>query len=61
MIRRRHERVLRLCWLAELADVVDHAQSSIQKTTQRLVTGLLRACADIVLIGAGTLRATPGQ
>ena len=23
--------------------------------------GLLRACADVVLIGAGTLRATPGH
>jgi riboflavin biosynthesis pyrimidine reductase len=27
----------------------------------RFVMGLLRACADIVLIGAGTLRATPGH
>src|SRR6059058_3965143 len=25
----------------------------------RFVMGLLRACADVVLIGAGTLRATP--
>jgi riboflavin biosynthesis pyrimidine reductase len=27
----------------------------------RFVMGLLRACADVVLIGAGTLRATPGH
>ncbi len=27
----------------------------------RFVMGLLRACADMVLIGAGTLRATPGH
>src|SRR6266851_5158422 len=27
----------------------------------RFLMGLLRACADIVLIGAGTLRATPGH
>ena len=27
----------------------------------RFVMGMLRACADIVLIGAGTLRATPGH
>lgn len=27
----------------------------------RLVMGLLRACADVVLIGAGTLRATPSH
>ena len=27
----------------------------------RFVMGLLRACADTVLIGAGTLRATPGH
>src|SRR5438552_3816066 len=26
----------------------------------RFVTGLLRACADAVLIGSGTLRASPG-
>ena len=27
----------------------------------RFVMGLLRTCADVVLIGAGTLRATPGH
>jgi riboflavin biosynthesis pyrimidine reductase len=27
----------------------------------RFLMGLLRACADVVLIGAGTLRATPGH
>jgi riboflavin biosynthesis pyrimidine reductase len=27
----------------------------------RVLMGLLRACADVVLIGAGTLRATPGH
>lgn len=27
----------------------------------RFVMGLLRSCADVVLIGAGTLRATPGH
>jgi len=27
----------------------------------RFVMGLLRACADVVLIGAGTLRASPGH
>jgi riboflavin biosynthesis pyrimidine reductase len=29
-------------------------------TPHRFVTGLLRACADAVLIGSGTLRASPG-
>lgn len=29
--------------------------------TDRFVMGLLRACSDVVLIGAGTLRATPGH
>ena len=30
-----------------------------REPTDRFVMGLLRACADVVLIGAGTLRATP--
>ncbi|MEU6331806.1 dihydrofolate reductase family protein [Streptomyces sp. NPDC047049] len=30
-------------------------------SADRFVMGLLRACADAVLIGAGTLRATPGH
>ncbi len=32
-----------------------------QAPADRFVMGLLRACADVVLIGAGTLRATPGH
>ncbi|WP_405467563.1 dihydrofolate reductase family protein [Streptomyces canus] len=32
-----------------------------REPTDRFVMGLLRACADAVLIGAGTLRATPGH
>ncbi|MFI2345870.1 dihydrofolate reductase family protein [Streptomyces sp. NPDC019443] len=32
-----------------------------RKPADRFVMGLLRACADAVLIGAGTLRATPGH
>jgi hypothetical protein len=27
----------------------------------RFLMGLLRACADVVVIGAGTMRATPGH
>ncbi|MDQ0687379.1 riboflavin biosynthesis pyrimidine reductase [Streptomyces achromogenes] len=32
-----------------------------REPTDRFVMGVLRACADAVLIGAGTLRATPGH
>ncbi|MGP3925927.1 RibD family protein [Streptomyces sp. 8N616] len=32
-----------------------------REPADRFVMGLLRACADAVLIGAGTLRATPGH
>ncbi|MGP4000666.1 dihydrofolate reductase family protein [Streptomyces sp. 8N706] len=32
-----------------------------REPADRFVMGLLRACADVVLIGAGTLRATPGH
>jgi riboflavin biosynthesis pyrimidine reductase len=32
---------------------------SLHDPADRFVMGLLRACADVVLIGAGTLRATP--
>lgn len=32
-----------------------------REPSDRFVMGLLRACADAVLIGAGTLRATPGH
>ena len=34
---------------------------SLHDPADRFVMGLLRACADVVLIGAGTLRATPGH
>jgi riboflavin biosynthesis pyrimidine reductase len=34
---------------------------SAKYPADRFVMGLLRACADAVLIGAGTLRATPGH
>jgi riboflavin biosynthesis pyrimidine reductase len=34
---------------------------SLHNPADRFVMGLLRACADTVLIGAGTLRATPGH
>ncbi|MGH3488227.1 MAG: RibD family protein, partial [Actinopolymorphaceae bacterium] len=34
---------------------------SAGEPADRFVMGLLRACADTVLIGAGTLRATPGH
>jgi riboflavin biosynthesis pyrimidine reductase len=32
-----------------------------RRSADRFVMGLLRACSDAVLIGAGTLRATPGH
>src|SRR5260370_5265116 len=34
---------------------------SAKYPADRFLMGLLRACADVVLIGAGTLRATPGH
>ncbi len=34
---------------------------SLHDPADRFVMGLLRACADVLLIGAGTLRATPGH
>jgi riboflavin biosynthesis pyrimidine reductase len=39
------------------------AGSAISRRNQpdRFLMGLLRACADVVLLGAGTLRATPGH
>jgi len=32
-----------------------------KSAADRFVMGLLRACADAVVLGAGTLRATPGH
>ena len=37
------------------------SEISGREPADRFVMGLLRACADIVLIGAGTLRATPNH
>ena len=37
------------------------ARPCVYAPADRFVMGLLRACADVVLIGAGTLRATPGH
>jgi riboflavin biosynthesis pyrimidine reductase len=41
-----------------------HSAGSIisgKNPADRFLMGLLRACADVVLIGAGTMRATPGH
>lgn len=63
-----HEPVLYSNFVASLDGVVTlgsspNAGSAISGRNQpdRFLMGLLRACADAVLLGAGTLRATPGH